>query len=470
MIHADAPSTPIAACGDAVLDALRHLVTGEVSRPGERGYDLAIPWNVAVARAPRAVVAAASAEDVLETVRFAADNGLRVAVQRTGHGAVPVEGDDVLLVHTGRLSAIEVDVEGRRARVGAGAIQQDVLDAATPHGLAPLVGSSPTVGVAGFLTGAGIGPLVRTHGLSSDHVRAFRVVTGDGRLLRVAPDDHAEVFWGLRGGKASVGIVTEVELDLLPIATVYGGALYFDGADAATVLHAWRRWGAKLPEHANTSVALLQLPPLPGVPPPLAGRLTVAVRYTSVAKPADAEALLAPIRAVATPILDGVGELPYAAVGSVHADPVDPTPTHEDSALLRTLPAEAVDALLALAGPGAASPQAVVELRLLGGAMAREGAHRSAFCHRDAAYSLLAVGVLAPPVADAVPGHAAALVDALAPWSTGGVLPNFAASADPVRNARCYDEDTRHWLGALADRLDPAGVLRIGQVVRGVEG
>ncbi|WP_026910926.1 FAD-binding oxidoreductase [Patulibacter minatonensis] len=460
-------STTLPTAHDDALLALRHRLDGTLALAGEPGYELATPWNVAVPMTPRAVVAAAGPDDVVETVRAANELGLRVAVQRTGHGAVATDGDDVVLVHTGRLDGVHVDPATRIARIGAGAVWQQVLDAAAPHGLAPLVGSAPHVGVAGFLTGGGIGPLVRTFGLSSDTVRAFDVVTGDGRLLHVTPDEHAELFWGLRGGKGTLGIVCAVELDLLPVAEIVGGALYFDGADAAAVLHAWRTWAPALPEHANTSVALLQLPPLPGVPPVLAGRLTVAVRFASVEDAGTCEALLAPMRAVATPILDAVGPIPHAAIGAVHADPVDPLPGHEDSSLLRELPAEAVDALLALAGPAVRSPQAVVELRLLGGALARPAAHTSAFCHRGAAFTLSVIGVLAPEIAAIVPGHAAEVVAALDPWSTGGRLPNFTATADPALLARCYDESTLAWLGTLAERHDPAGVLKVGQVVRG---
>ena len=238
-------------------------------------------------------------------------------------------GSDVLLVHTGRLTECVVDPENRTARIGAGLIWQDVIDAAAPHGLAPLAGSSPAVGVAGFLTGAGIGPMVRTYGLSSDHVRSFDIVTGSGELIHVTPDEHAELFWGLRGGKATLGIVTAIEIDLLPVTHFYGGALYFDGADASAVAHAWLDWGADLPEHSSTSLAFLQLPPLPQVPPPLAGRLTVAVRFASLAEESDAKSLIDRIRSIATPLIDAVGVLPYAALGAVHADPVDPMPTHE---------------------------------------------------------------------------------------------------------------------------------------------
>lgn len=448
-----------------VLRTLRDQVATHVALPGEPGYERCTPWNVAAPVTPAAVVLATSPEDVAGTVRFAAAHGYTVTVQATGHGAVGV-GPNTILVQTSAMNHCEVDATTRTARVGAGARWQDVLDAATPHGLAPLCGSAPGVGVVGYLTGGGIGPLVRTVGLSSDHVRAFEVVTGEGNLLRATAEENADLFWGLRGGKATLGIVTSVEIDLLPYAEFYGGAVYFDGADASAVLHAWRGWCADLPETVNTSIAIQQLPPLPGVPEALAGRMTVAVRYAAVGDFAEAERLLAPMRAVATPVLDSVGVLPYAAIGAVHTDPVDPMPVHENHTLLSQLPAEAVDALLAVAGPGSGSLQAIVELRMLGGAMGRQPGHRSAFCHRDAAFALTTIGVAAPEIVETVAGHASAVTQAVAPWSTGGQLPNFAPSYDPARPSRVYSEDTLHWLAALADRYDPAGVLATGQVIR----
>ena len=191
-----------------------------------------------------------------------------------------------------------------------------------------------------------------------------------------------------------------------------------------------------------------------------------ALRYTAVGDLAEGERLLAPMRAVATPLLDTVAVMPYAAIGAVHADPVDPMPVNENQALLSALPPEAVDALLAVAGPGSGSPQAIVELRMLGGALAREPRHRSAFCRRDAAFSLVTIGVPAPEIAAMVVEHAHAVVASVGPWSTGGQMPNFAPSFDPARPARVYSEDTLHWLAALADRYDPAGVLATGQVIR----
>jgi len=454
-----------AAPADAPLAGLRERLTGDVALPGEAGYGLATPWNVAVPVTPRAVVSAASGQDVAETVRFARAHGLRIAVQRTGHGATPV-GEDTLLVHTGRLDECTVHADEAWIRVGAGVVWQQVLDAATPHGLAPLCGSAPGVGVVGFLTGGGLGPMARTYGVSADHVRALEVVTGDGRLRRATPTEHPELFWGLRGGKATLGIVTAVEFDVPRLSEFYGGCLYFDGEDATAVLHAWREFCADLPEQGTTSAAFVQLPPLPEVPPPLAGRLTIAVRFVWTGDPAAGERLLAPVRAAAVPVIDAVARQPYAAIGAVHADPVDPMPSHEDLTLLHGLPAEALDALIAAAGPGSGSRQTIVELRQLGGAVARAPRHRSAFSHRDAAFTLAAIGVPAGPGAEAVRSDARRITDAAAPWSTGGGLPNFGPSVDPDRIARCYDPETLRWLGTLAEQYDPAGVFDVGQAVR----
>ncbi|MCV7227064.1 FAD-binding oxidoreductase [Mycolicibacterium komossense] len=445
--------------------SLRHGIAGVVALPEDPDYQRIMPWNAAVPVAPCAAVFAASAHDVAATVRVAASHGLTVAVQATGHGAVPI-GAESILVHTGALNGCVVDSRNRTAWVGAGATWQHVLDAVTPLGLAPACGSAPGVGVVGFLIGGGIGPLVRSIGLSSDYVRAFELVTGSGEMLRVTPEQHGDLFWGLRGSKSTLGIVTAVEIELLPITEFYGGALYFDGSDAAAVLRAWQRWCVGLPESVSTSIALLQLPELPDVPSPLAGRFTVAVRYVALGSAFEGARLLAPMREVTEPVIDAVTVLPYAAIGAVHADPPNPTPAHENHALLRELAPEAVEALLAVAGPDAGSMQTVVELRMLGGVLAQPAQHRSAFCHRGAAFALTTIGALVPPIADLVPANAAAIIDALAPWSTGGQLPNFAASSDPERLARCYDEDTLYWLAALAERYDPAGVLRVGQVAR----
>ncbi|MGU3291016.1 FAD-binding oxidoreductase [Williamsia sp. M5A3_1d] len=447
---------------------LRAAVTGVVAGPDDAEYRRATPWNVAVPVTPRAVVVAESADDVAATIRIAAEHGLSVVVTSTGHGAFAT-AESSILVHTGGLTECTVNAAARTARIGAGVLWQTVMDAAAPHGLAPLVGSTPALGVVGFLTGGGIGPMVRTFGASSDHVRAFDVVTGNGEQLRATPTENPDLFWGLRGGKGTLGVVTAVEIDLLPITQFFGGAVYFAADDAPAVLRTWQQWSADLPETANTSIAFLQLPPLPDVPPPLAGAFTVAVRYTSIADPEQAAEVLAPMRAVAEPIIDMIGVMPYSAIGAVHSDPVDPMPAYQDHALLASLPIEAVEALLAVAGPDSGSPQTIVELRRLGGALARPAIDPSAFCHRGAEYTVMVIGVLVPEIAAVIPVHANAVVAAMSPWSTGGELPNFAHSCEPTQLARRYDEKTLHRLADLAERHDPAKVLAVGHAIRHME-
>lgn len=443
--HLPAQRTPF-------LQELAGALRGEVHLPGSEAYArLVLAFNRAVEQRPAAVAAVSDAYDVAAAVRLAARHGRRVAVQCTGHGAAGTL-DGALLLHTGALDECVVHPDGW-ARVGAGVRWRSVVDAAAPYGRTPLAGSSSGVGVVGYTTGGGLGPMSRTYGLASDRVRALDVVTGDGRLLRATPTEHADLFWGLRGGRGSVGVVTAVEFDLVPLTEVHGGALYFDGADAAAVLHAWSRWCTSLPRTATTSVAVLQLPALPHVPPPLAGRLTVAVRLVSTAPRAAAEALLAPLHAVATPVLDTLTTLPMTALDAVHADPKEGMPVAERAVLLSDLPPEAVDALLSVAGPGSGSPLAKVELRQLGGAVARPGAHPSAVCGRDAAFQLVSIGVLVPPVADAVGVRGEQLLAALAPWSTGGTLPTFAGGA------HSYDAPTLARLRDVVLSRDPSRVL-----------
>jgi hypothetical protein len=442
--------------------------------PGDPRYDVATPWNLAKIVAPQAVVLAETAEDIAFTVGFATDHGLRVAVQCTGHGSTGVTGPDaqradVLLVHTGRMNAIEIDPAARVARLGAGVIWQQVIDAAAPYGLAPIIGSAPGVGAVGFLTGGGVGPLVRTFGLSSDRVRAFELVTGNGEIRRVSATENPGLFWGLRGGKGTLGIVTAVEIDLVQLAGFYGGAIYFDAEDAGQagrILHAWRAWSLNLPESANTSVGIFQLPPLPLVPPELAGRMTIGIRYASIDSARSAAELFTPVRALGTALLDTVGPLPYTSIGAVHADPVDPMPVTEESIMLAELPAKAVDRLLELAGPGSGSVQLMVEIRRLGGALDRVPEVADAFSHRRAGYSFFAAGVPRPEIAEIIRPQARAMTAALEPWATGGIMPNFAGDATAEERVRCYDEVTSGRLARIAESYDPAGTFRIGQVVR----
>jgi hypothetical protein len=440
----------------AELDA---RTTGTLAVQDSEEYDaLVSPWNLAIPMRPAAVLAARTATDVVEAVRFAIRHGLLVTPQATGHGPI-TELVGALLVSTKGLDECVVHPEGW-ARVGAGVKWIRVVEAAARYGLAPLSGSITDVGIVGYTTGGGLGPMARTYGLAIDRVRAIEVVTGDGVLRRVTPTDDPELFFGLRGGKGMLGIVTAIEFDLVHQPTFYGGSLWFDGDHAATVIDRWRHWSADLPELATTSFALFQIPDMPGVPPQLADRLTLSIRYVWTGDPAAGERWFAAMREAAPVLLDDVALKPYTEVDSVHTDPLDPMPVYEAAAVLTDFPAEAADALLSMTGPGSGSPQALVEVRQMGGAVARGGPHESAFCARGAAYALLTVGVTDIP---GVAAHGEAVVEALAPWIGGYRMPNFTFAAEDYLDA--YDEPTLARLRRAIRAYDPYGVMAIGRAL-----
>ncbi len=452
---------------DAALESLRRKLTGPVLTPGDDGFDQEITgFNLAVRHRPAAVVVAAHAEDVAAAVRFAAHQGMPVAVQATGHGAVQA-ADGALLINTSRMRDVHVDPSARSARIGAGCTWAEVIAVTAPHGLAPLCGSASGVGAVGYTLGGGIGPISRTFGFAADHVREITVVTADGRVRVADTQREPDLFWALRGGKGSFGVVTSMVVDLFPVTSLYGGGLYYAAEDAGAVLHAYRRWTTTLPEATTTSVAMLRLPPLPELPPQLRGRFVVHLRFAHLGDVREAESLLTPMRAIAEPVLDAIAQLPFTAIDSVHNDPVAPMPVWDRGTLLRELTAETVEAMLATAGPGADVPLAVVELRHLGGALGRPPRQPNAVGGRDAAFSLLVIGAPVPELLDTViPATGQAVIDAVAPWSAGGALINFQGAAlAPDQLARAWPEPVLRRLVELKDRYDPARMFRFGHVV-----
>jgi FAD/FMN-containing dehydrogenase len=416
-------------------------------------------FNLAVPHRPGRVHAVTPYDDLGALVAEAARAGERLHVVGAGHGfATPIESGTALL--TSGLGGVEVDPVARTARVGAGSRWSDVLEAAVPHGLAPVCGSAPGVGVVGFLLGGGISPVGRTVGWGSDHVRSFDLLSAGGRSVRATPRDHADLFWALRGGDVAPGIVTQVEIDLLPITTLYGGGLYFAADDAGVVLDGYARWAASAPEAATSSCALLRLPDLDLVPEPLRGRFVVHVRVAVVGHD-DPAGVVAPLRELATPVIDAVGEMPYAGIGAVHADPVDPMPVLEGGLLLTGFDAAAAADLLTVAGPQTQAPFTVVEVRQLGGALARPPAVPDAVIGRDAAFSLFVVSAPVPPLFDeVVPAAAAGLFEAMSSRSAGGPQPNFVGALNTVEQVSGLRDAAD--LARLHDvwrTYDPAGVF-----------
>lgn len=189
---------------------------------------------------------------------------------------------------------------------------------------APLSGSSPGVGAVSYTLGGGVGLLARRYGFAADHVRRIDVVTADGELRRVTATDEPDLFWALRGGGGNFGVVTGLEIDLVPVERIFGGGLYFDVAEVPDVLDAWRRWTETVPEELTSAVAMLPFPDLPMVPEPLRGRHVAHIPISYLGSVPEGERLVEPLRDLGTPLRDTLGEMPYLESGKVFDEPDRP--------------------------------------------------------------------------------------------------------------------------------------------------
>jgi FAD/FMN-containing dehydrogenase len=439
---------------------LAAALGGPVVPAGAEGYDSARQaWALTADQRPAAVAYATSPEDVAAAVRFARANGLHLAMQGTGHGALALGPlDDTLLLKTVRMAALEIDVAGRRARAEAGVLWGDVAVAAGAEGLAALHGSAPDTGVVGYTLGGGVGWLGRRHGLAANSVLAIEAVTADGELVRADAGNEPELFWALRGGGGAFAAVTAIEFSLVPLTEVYAGWLVYDAADAPAALAAYRDWAAAAPEEITSAFRLLHLPPLPEVPEPLRDRPVAVFDGAFLGSADDAARLLAPLRDCAPLVMDTFAPLPAAGLVHLHGDPEQPVPALGDGFLLRELTAEAVDALLDVAGPGSGSPLLSLELRQLGGALARAPEGAGALAAIDAEFALYAVGMpMAGDHAEAIAQRIERVTEALAPWAGGRYL-NFADRGSDT--AESFEADAYARLREIKARYDASDLFR----------
>jgi hypothetical protein len=409
-----------------LFPTLRTRLTGQLVVRTDGWWDVSrAAWNLAVDQRPSAVVHAETAADVAATVDFAREHGLRVAPQGTGHNAGPL-GDlcGTILLKTDRMRGITVDPVARVARVEAGVVWQELIEATAPHGLSGLIGSSPDVGLVGYTLGGGVSWFGRKHGLACSSMVAAEVVTADGVVRHVDAEHDPELFWALRGGGGGFAVVTALELRLQPISTVHAGALLWPMERGADVWLQWREWVESLPDEMTTWARYMQFPPLPDIPEPLRGGSFVVVEACHLGPAAEADALLAPMRQL-QPAIDTFATIPTTELTHVHMDPEQPVPAAGDGLMLRDLPEEAVHELVRLGGTGSGSPLLSLEVRHLGGALARSS--DGALPALDAPFLVFAVGI-APDsaTASALEAYCDLVQESLAPWTADCMYLNFA--------------------------------------------
>lgn len=423
---------------------------------GDPGWEAACTaWNLAVQQRPAAVAAPASVEEAAAAVRAAAERGLRVVVQNTGHGAGRVVVDEgTLLLRTGGLGGIAIDPDRRVARIGGGVQMGDVVIAAAEHGLAPAPGSSPSVGALGYLLGGGHSWLSSRTGLAANDLLAVEVVTADGEIVRLDDEVDDEAMWALRGGGGGWVAVTAADVALHPVGELAGGSLMFPVERAGEVLEAWREWSAGVPEGVTTIGRVLRFPPVEPVPEPLRGHAFAIVEAVDLDGPQRLEGLLAGLRELG-PAIDTVRPLQSTDLREVHMDPPEPVPAIGGGLLIGTLEADALAAIVAAATEGPGEALIGAEVRRLGGPVARPRAE-GVVCAIRAEGALYAVGVAATPdMAAASKAGVDAVREAAGPWAAGQGLVNLSAESDPM--ASIFPPDDLARLTAVADRFDPDG-------------
>ncbi|MGH3012789.1 MAG: FAD-binding oxidoreductase, partial [Gaiellaceae bacterium] len=356
-----------------------------------------------------------------------------------------------------------IDPEARTARVEAGVLWEEVSTEAAEHGLAGLAGSAPDIGVVGYTLGGGLGWLARRYGLAANSVLAVEVVTADGRRVRADRDHEPDLFWALRGGGGSFGIVTAIELALYPVPEVYAGVLFFPFERAGEVLNAWREWVEDTPVELTSVGRLMQFPPFPQVPEPLRGQSFAVVEASFIGTEESGAALLQPLRELG-PTMDTFEMIPIEELGHLHMDPPQPVPAVGDGFNLVDVTPETLNALVAVAGPCSGSPLLSVELRQLGGAVAEPSSEHGAVGAIDAGFALFAAGMGADEeMARFVEARVTALKAALRPWTADRSYFNFA---DSPNGESFFPPETYRGLQWIKAAYDPAELFRASHPIR----
>jgi FAD/FMN-containing dehydrogenase len=446
------------------LDVLGARIDGDVLAVGDAGYDGARAlWNGMIDRRPALVVQPAGSGDVAEAIRFAREHGLTVTARGGGHGvAGNALTDGGLVVDLRRLNGIEVDLAARTVRAGGG-VTLGELDAATQeHGLATPLGVVTKTGIAGLTLSGGIGWLRRKHGLACDNLVSLEVVTANGSVVTASEDENPELFWALRGGGGSFGVVTSFEYRLHPVGPEVALAfVLYPGERGPEVLRAIDEYTRDAPEEVSPLAFLGRVPHADAFPAEAHGLPYVAVAAVHPGDPREGERVLAPLRSLGDPIADLSDTMVFTeAQGMLDEDYPDGWRYYWKSVDLDEL---RDDVLARITAHAASMPShhSTVDVWFHGGAMTRVEPEATAFGRR--AEYLIGIE------ANWEPGHpddenvawAREAVDDLRRFSDGGSylnFPGFFEEGDDLLRAS-YGERNYERLVALKTELDSENVL-----------
>jgi FAD/FMN-containing dehydrogenase len=438
-----------------------------IVRPDDDGFDGARQaFNLALDQRPELVAYPEDECQVAAVIREAHELGLRVAPQRTGHNAAPIDWErPALLLRTDAMLGVEIDVANRRARVRAGARWEDLVDDLSDMGLSALHGSARDIGIAGYSLGGGVGWQARKRGMQPNPVTAIELVTADGEPIRVDHDNKPELFWALRGGGGNFGVVTALEFELYPLDRIYAGAMFFPYERGDEVLHAWLDWTKDLPDEVTSVGRLLQLPDLPEVPEVVRGQSFALVEAAILGGEAHGVELTQPLRELG-PSMDTFAMVPPKALTWLHMDPEDPVPYASGTIMTGDLPSSAIDGVVEAAGAGSGSVLVSTEVRHIGGALARSAPHHGARANRDGSYLMFALGaVMEPGDVEVIEADADRVVRALAPYASGSEYLNFVETGS-YDVSKAFSAENWERLRRVKAEVDPDGVFLANHEIR----
>ncbi|MHC5797301.1 FAD-binding oxidoreductase [Lacisediminihabitans sp. FW035] len=441
------------------------------AHPGDAEYsDATASYNLRSDITPMVAGVARTATEVQSLIDFARNGSLKVRVQTTGHGfnsVLPM--GDAVLIRTEMSLPVSVDPVSKTAEVPAGATWGDVVEAAAPHHLAPLHGSSATVGAIGYLLQGGISFYGRKHGVAANLITSISLVLADSSIVTVDAQHNPDLFWALRGGGGGFGIVTSVTLGLVDVPSVATGSTFWPASAAQTVLEAWDDWCRTAPDAASTAFRLMHIPAQPGLPAELTDGPVVCIDGAVL----DGEGItglelinqfLDPLRRRIAPILDTWHIGTAAEVAVTHADPPTPVPFFGDHVSLTRLGAEAITALVAALAEPSAAILTIVELRQLGGALSTPDPIGGAVNSVRGEYGFFAVGIVAGPnTAEDIAAELDRVRAVLRPWTSDFTIPSFVERVGVPQKS--FDDATALRVEGIRRRFDPDGIFA-GDVAR----
>jgi FAD/FMN-containing dehydrogenase len=455
--------------GARTIEILEARLKGEVLLRGEPDYDEARSiWNAMIDRRPAIIARCLDVSDVVESVAFARDNGIRLAVRGGGHNiAGNALCDDGLVIDLSRMKAASVDPVNRRVTIEGGATLAD-LDAATQaHALATPVGINSTTGIAGLTLGGGFGWLSRKYGMTVDNLESAEVVTAAGEVVHASAGEHPDLFWALRGGGGNFGVVTRFELGLHPVGPgVLSGLIVYPISEARSVLRQYRDFAMEAPDELSVWAILRPAPRLPFLPERVHGKGILALALLYAGDPKEGEPLVEPLRGFGTPVGEHVGVQPYTAWQQAF----DPLLTagarnYWKSHNLSTIQDGLLDVALEYSDT-LPSPHCEIFLAALGGATMRPAPECTAYAHRDARFVMNVHGRWEDPADDERGiGWARDFFKASAPFATGGAYVNFLTADEGDRVLAAYGSNYAR-LARVKRMYDPGNLFSTNQNIK----